>query len=73
MGLGGDLPMLIGPYALLVASLITVRVLWKKVNDLYEALDNERAERLRDAKDSQALAEAYLKLRREDGKNARGG
>lgn len=72
MGLGDALPLLIGPYALLVAALITVWVLWKRVNYLYEILNHERAERLKDAKDSQVLAEAYLKLRREDDRHARG-
>lgn len=72
MDLGDALPLLIGPYALLVGALITVWVLWRKVNQLYAVLDAERTERLKDAKDSQVLAEAYLKLRREDDRHARG-
>jgi hypothetical protein len=64
------LELVLGPLGALVVCATVAVQLWRENRSLRRDLDAEKDERLKDAKDSQKLAEAYLKLRvtdREEG------
>jgi hypothetical protein len=64
------LELVLGPLGALVVCAAVAVQLWRENRSLRKDLDAEKDERLKDAKDSQKLAEAYLKLRvadREEG------
>jgi ABC-type nickel/cobalt efflux system permease component RcnA len=60
------LELVLGEEGALVVLSVAVFVLWRKLAAKEKELDEEKDERLKDARDSQKLAEAYLKLREQE-------
>ena len=60
------LDLILGSGGALVVLAVAVFALYRDNRALRVALDAEKAERLKDAKDSAAVASAYLKLREQE-------